>query len=530
MTDPEQSKRGEPDRASQVLMPGTTCWRLAHADRMAVIIDAADYFLHLKAAILRARHSILLVGWDFDARIQLDRSGSAPASVPNKIGQLLNYAARRNPALRVYVLRWDLAFLKMPFRGTTPFFLLEWLGGHRLHFHLDQHHPPGGCHHQKIAVIDDAVAFCGGIDVTGGRWDTSAHRDDDPARLWPNGTPHGPWHDVTTAVDGEAARALGDLARNRWFAASGWRPDPPHPERDCWPEGLEATFQNVDVAIARTQPAYRGQPEVREIEALYLAAIASARRSIYLESQYFSAHRISEALAQRLAEPDGPEVVIINPDRARGWLEEEVMGAGRALLLGRLREADRHGRLRFCTPVTAGSAAIYVHAKVLVVDDTLLRIGSSNINNRSMGVDTECDLAVEVRPEDARASDVRAGILRVRDSLLAEHLGVGCDEFQAVLQAAGGSLIRALDQLARPSGPTLVPFHPPKLSEAERELAETHALDPHHPEAMAETFVRALRLLPPIRVAIAAALVAVGAGVAAWRWQRAGRRRGQRIG
>jgi phospholipase D1/2 len=497
---------------------------------VAVIIDAAAYFFHLKAAILRARHSILLVGWDFDARIQLDRSGRAPASVPNQIGQLLDYAVRRNPDLRVYVLRWDLAFLKMPFRGTTPFFLLEWLGGHRLHFHLDRHHPPGGCHHQKIAVIDDAVAFCGGIDVTGGRWDTPAHRDDDPARLWPNGTPHGPWHDVTTAVDGEAARALGDLARDRWLAASGWRPDPPQPDRDCWPEGLEAAFRNVDVAIARTQPAYDGLPEVREIEALYLAAIASARRSIYLESQYFSAHRISEALAQRLAEPDGPEVVVVNPDRAKGWLEEEVMGAGRALLLGRLREADLYGRLRFCTPVTASGAPIYVHAKVLVVDDTLLRIGSSNINNRSMGVDTECDLALEVRPEDARAPDVSAAILRVRDSLLAEHLGIGCDEFQAALQAASGSLVRVLDRLARPSGPTLVPFDPPDLSEADRELAETHALDPHRPEAMAETFIRALRLLPPIRVAVAATLIAAGAGVAAWCRARAGRRRRQRTG
>ncbi|MFC7693960.1 phospholipase D-like domain-containing protein [Paeniroseomonas aquatica] len=513
-----------------MLKPGTTCWRLAHADRMAVIIDAAAYFLHLKAAILRARHSILLVGWDFDARIELDRSGGAPDSVPNRIGSLLDHAVRCNPGLRVYVLRWDLAFLKMPFRGTTPFFLLEWLGGHRLHFHLDRHHPPGGCHHQKIAVIDDAVAFCGGIDVTGGRWDTPAHRDDDPARLWPNGTPHGPWHDVTTAVDGEAARALGDLARDRWFAANGWRPDPPQSDRDCWPEGLKAAFQDVDVAIARTQPAYDGLPEVREIEALYLAAIASARRSIYLESQYFSAHRISEALAQRLAEPDGPEVVIVNPDQAKGWLEEEVMGAGRALLLEKLREADLYGRLRFCTPVTAGGGAIYVHAKVLVVDDTLLRIGSSNINNRSMGVDTECDLAVEVRPEDARASEVRAAILRVRDSLLAEHLGIGCDEFRAALQAAGGSLVRTLDRLARSSGPTLLPFDPPELSEAERELAETHALDPHRPEAMNETFIRALRLLPPVQVAVAAALVAAGAGAIAWCWKRAGRRPKGRIG
>ncbi len=123
-----------------VLQPGTTCWQMPRADRMAVIIDASDYFLHLKTVILQAEHSILLVGWDFDARIELDRTGET--STPNRIGQLLNHALRRNPALRIYVLRWDLAFLKIPFRGTTPFFLLDWLGGNRLHFHLDQQHPP----------------------------------------------------------------------------------------------------------------------------------------------------------------------------------------------------------------------------------------------------------------------------------------------------------------------------------------------------------------------------------------------------
>nr|WP_264185737.1 phospholipase D-like domain-containing protein [Roseicella aerolata] len=409
----------------------------------------------------------------------------------------------------------------MPFRGTTPFFLLEWLGGHRLHFHLDRHHPPSACHHQKIAVIDDAVAFCGGIDVTGGRWDTPAHRDREPRRTWPGGAPHGPWHDVTMAVDGEAARALGDLARERWFAANGWRPDPPPPCTGCWPDGLEPTFRDTDVSIARTQPAYDGLPEVREIEALYLAAIASARRSIYLESQYFAAHRVGEALERRLLEPDGPEVVVINPERAIGWLEGEVMGAARALLVRRLREADRHDRLRFCTPVTAGGRAIYVHAKVLVVDDALLRIGSSNVNNRSMGVDTECDLAIEVRSHDARAPELRAAILRVRDGLLAEHLGVSRDAFGAALRAADGSLVRALDSLAQPSGRTLVRFEPSDLSELERELGSTHALDPHRPEPMSRTFVRSLRLLPLVPPALAA----LGAGALAWLFWRGRTRR-----
>lgn len=508
-----------------VLQPGKTCWQTSRADRMAVIIDAADYFIHLKAAVLQAQHSILLVGWDFDTRVELDR-GSHPvkSSIPNRIGRLLDHAIRCNPSLSVYVLRWDLAFLKVPFRGTTPFFLLDWLGGNRLHFHLDQRHPPGGCHHQKIVVIDDSIAFCGGIDVTEGRWDTPAHRDEEPRRCGPGGKPHEPWHDVTTAVEGPAARALGDLARARWQAATGWQPEPPPQRPSYWPPSLTPTFENVQVAISRTNPEYEDQPAVQEIEALYLAAIASAQHSIYLESQYFSAHRIGEALATRLAEVGGPEVVIVNPKRAQGWLEEKVMGAARSLLLEQLKKADRHGRLRFCTPVTEGGTDIYVHAKVLVIDDTLLRVGSSNINNRSMGMDTECDLAVEASPDDTPGAALRAGIRRVRDTLIAEHLGLRREEFESTLQTMNGSLVRTLDALMRAQGRTLKPFDPPALSQAERTLAETHALDPHEPEAMSESFVRALRQVAPLRMAGIAALVLAGAAVFAWRWSRAGRR------
>lgn len=503
-----------------ILEPGATCWRLARADRMAVIIDAAAYFAHLKAAILKARHAILLIGWDFDTRVALDREDPDPHA-PNRLGSLLNHVVRRHPQLRVYVLRWDLAFLKMPLRGTTPLFLLEWLTSRRLHFHLDAHHPPDACHHQKIAVIDDAIAFCGGIDVTVDRWDTPAHPDRDPRRVRPDGSQHGPWHDVTAAVDGAAAQALGALARARWQTANGWRPDAPRPVGDYWPEGLEPGFRAVDVAIARTEPAYDGQPEVREIEALYLAAFAAARRTIYLESQYFSAHRLSEALAERLAEPDGPEVVVVNPRQAEGWLEEEIMGSARAHLLRKLRRADTHNRLRFYTPVTEGGADIYVHAKVLVIDDALIRIGSSNVNNRSMGVDTECDLAVEVRPGDADAPALRAAILRVRDSLLAEHLGITRDELRETLQAEDGSLVRALDRLRGRSGKTLVPFEPPALSGMERELARTYILDPQRPESMSATFIQALRVVVPAHAAaLAAVAVAVGVGAVI-----AGRRR-----
>lgn len=497
-----------------VLEPGTTCWKIVHADSMAVIVDADAYFRYVKDAILRAEHSVLLIGWDFDTDIVLDRDQPAP-DMPNTLGSLLNYVVRRNRSVHVYLLRWDLAFLKAPFRGTTPLFLLNWLVSPNLHLHLDSHHPAEGCHHQKIAVVDDAIAFCGGIDITLNRWDTPAHLDHDPRRRHPDGTPHGPWHDATVAVHGDAAKALGDLARYRWLMGEGTRIEPPPPGQVRWPKGLRAEFHDVDVAIARTEPKYDGQPEAHEIEALYLAMIRAARRTIYLESQYFSARIIADAIRDRLAETGGPEVVVVNPRHMEGWLEEETMGSARAVLLERCRAADHENRLRFYTPVTEEGADIYVHAKVLVVDDTLLRVGSSNINNRSLGLDTECDLAIEVLPGDPRGPERRHSILQVRDALVAEHLGVPRDELRRVLDECGGSLVRALDQLVRPRGKSLRPYHPPHLSPEERRLGESHVLDPRRPEPMDKIFVKTLRVVGPRHgVALALGVLALGAAAA----------------
>jgi len=463
---------------------------------VAVIIDAEAYFTHVQSAMLQARHSILLIGWDFDARIVLNRNRGDRA-VAYKLGRLLSHLIHRRPGLQVHVLRWDLGFLRLPFRGSTPFFLLNWLSSRRLHFRIDHHHPPDGCCHQKILVIDDAIAFCGGIDISNGRWDTRAHRDHEPGRVNPRGKLYGPWHDATVAVDGEVARSLGALARERWRLATGQRLLPPQPpETDLWPEDLAPQFHNVTVAIARTLPAFAGQPAVREVERLALAAIAAARSVIYIENQYFAAYRIAAALRARLAEADGPEIVIVMPRRAEGWLSEEVMGSARAILLQTMQDADRHGRLRVYTPVTEGGRDIYVHAKVLVVDDRLLRIGSSNLNNRSMGLDTECDIAVEARTDGDDA--MRREILRVRNGLLAEHLGVTEHAMQEALTAADGSLVAMLDRLVRRDGRSLRPFVPQPLRMIERELAQTHLLDPDHPEPINEAFNRTLRVLRPI--------------------------------
>ncbi|MEE3503003.1 phospholipase D-like domain-containing protein [Acidiphilium acidophilum] len=479
---------------SAVLREGVTCWRLVHAERMAVIIDGAAYFRALKQAILAARHSVLMVGWDFHTGILLERDGVVMEGVPNRLGDFLSFVVRENPGLDVHILRWDLSVLKMPLRGTSPALLFHWLLARRIHFKLDSNHPTGACHHQKIVVIDDRLAFCGGIDCTVGRWDTGDHVDDDPRRDEPDGQRHKPWHDVTTAVDGDAARALGDLARMRWKAATGETIAPPPERADVpWPDSLDPRFTDVKVGIARTWPKTEQMPETREIEALYLAAIASARHTIYLESQYFASPRIAEAIGARLAEAEGPEVLIVNPRRADGWLEEEAMGSARALLLRDLHRLDHGGRLRFATPVSAGEADIYVHAKVLIIDDTLLRVGSSNVNNRSMGIDTESDLAVEVGPDDARA-DIRAAILDVRDALIAEHIGVTVAAVRQGIEEHG-SLVRAFDALNPGTGRRLAPFAPPSVNDVEAKLAESAALDPDRVEAMAPNFLRALRLI-----------------------------------
>src|SRR5690606_19852136 len=133
----------------------------------------------------------------------------------------------------------------------------------------------------------------------------------------------------------------------------------------------------------------------------------------------FASRRIAEAMAARLREPEGPEIVLVNPESADGFLEEVTMDTARARLLKLIAASDRHGRFRIYTPRTEAGEPIYVHAKVTVVDDRLLRVGSSNLNNRSMGFDTECDLIVEAVAGRPGAAAVREAIRRVRDDLLA---------------------------------------------------------------------------------------------------------------
>jgi uncharacterized membrane protein YdjX (TVP38/TMEM64 family)/phosphatidylserine/phosphatidylglycerophosphate/cardiolipin synthase-like enzyme len=313
------------------------------------------------------------------------------------------------------------------------------------------------------------------LDLSKWRWDTRAHQVDDPRRTDPDGERYPPFHDVQMVVDGEAAAALAELARERWSAAGGEAaPVKPVSGEAPWPTGIRPDLHNAMIGIARTLPAHGGREEVREVEQLYLDAIGAARRFIYIENQYLSSHAVGQALKRRLGEEGGPEVIIVMPRETGGWLEQHTMDVLRARLLRELGDSDRlrvyYVRLSEDPPV-----ALMIHAKVMVVDDRFVRVGSSNLSNRSMGLDSECDLAFDSGEEGGRHGDIAA----FRQSLLAEHLGVEPAELDAA-ERQHPSLIAAVESL-RGGKRTLEPLATEVPDEVDQWVPESKLIDPEQP-------------------------------------------------
>jgi len=424
---------------SSVLAPGRNCMAAPVVRRAAVLIDGEAYFTRLAQCLRRAQKSVFIIGWDFDAGIMLE---PGPGGVP--LGDLLRSLVELRPGLEVRVLVWSMAVVHAPGASWPLLAGAEWQQHPRIKVKLDRRHPIYACHHQKMVCIDDQIAFVGGLDLTVGRWDAPEHRHEERRRTNPDGTPYGPVHDVQIAVDGAVARMLAGVARQRWSRATGERVGWVTAAGDLWPPDLAPDFEHVPVAISRTEPAWRGQPAVYESVQLMVDALRAAERFIYIESQYFSSQRVGHLLCELLARPSGPEVVVVTGLSARGAIERYVMGNNRERLARSLRAADRHGRFRIYYPVVPsqeGASALKLHSKLMVVDDRLLRIGSSNLNNRSEGLDTECDLAVEAA--DAAS---RAAIARVRNGLLSEHIGADPAAFAAAVDREG-SLVRAVELL-----------------------------------------------------------------------------------
>ena len=488
-----------------------------------MLVDGEQYFGAVYAALQAARRSILILGWDIDSRqplVQADPDREPAPGAGEPLAKVLNRVVAKRRGLHAHVLIWDFAMIYALEREWLATYELGWCTHRRLHFRTDGNHPVGASHHQKVIVIDDALAFVGGFDLAKWRWDTREHRPEDPRRRDPDGHPYPPFHDMMLMLDGAAARRLGDLARARWQLATGRKLVAVRGARnDVWPQHIEPRFRSVPVGIARTVPAHRTRHERREVQQLYLDSIAAARRWIYAENQYLTSHRLAEALSRRLQEEDGPEVVLVLPERTGGWLERNTMDVLRSRFLTRLRQADRHGRLRIYYPNIPGlgTDSLNVHSKLMVVDDRILRLGSSNLSNRSMGLDTECDVAIDAG-DDAHLQEQVAA---TRNDLLAEHLGVAVEQVAAHLRQSG-SLVATVEAL-RSEGRSLRELDGTVSAELDRQIPDQAVIDPElplEPEHLAQQFLseeqrehignHGLQLAVLIGAVVAVALV--------WRW------------
>jgi phosphatidylserine/phosphatidylglycerophosphate/cardiolipin synthase-like enzyme/uncharacterized membrane protein YdjX (TVP38/TMEM64 family) len=442
---------------------------------------------------------------------------------PEPLAEFLN-AVVRTRRVRGYVLSWDFAMLYALEREWFPIYKLDWRTHRHLRFHLDDRIPAGASHHQKIVVVDDSVAFVSGYDLTRVRWDTSRHAENDPCRVDHRGWQYAPFHDVGIVVEGDCARALGELARERWRRATGRAPSPsPSSVHDAWPSGVDPILTGADVAIARTEPAYGGYPAVSEIRQLHLDAIASARRTIFAENQYFTSSLITDAFARRLRETDAPEIAVLSPFKQSGWLEISTMGVLRGRIHRRLRAADPDFRYRLYYPtlpwLDARGECLNIHSKVFIVDDELLMIGSANLADRSMGTDTECNLALEAKGDER----IRKAIAGLRERLLGEHLERSPAEVAATF-ARTRSLHATIAELDQDGHRGLKPIEPELDPSLDALVPDQQVLDPERPidpDTLVADLVPREEARGRVRtrlVVIAAVIVALTAAALAWRY------------
>jgi phosphatidylserine/phosphatidylglycerophosphate/cardiolipin synthase-like enzyme len=355
-----------------------------------VLVDGSEALRRIADAIRSARSHVHLAGWHFDSSFRLEEGGPT-------LRELLAEAAQR---VDVRVLAWAGAPLPLfhPDRGEVRRARDELVRGTRISMALDRHERPFHCHHEKLVVVDDEVAFVGGIDLTllgGDRLDSSEHRPR-------NGLG---WHDTATRLEGPI---VGDVAGHflmRWRVAAPDRPAELTGEPSAVADGIEAQ-------LVRTVPAHlysacrNGEWSILES---YLRALRAAERFIYLESQFLWSPEVTFVLAEKLRRPPCDEfrVIAVLPAHPNNGADDS---RGQ---VGLLIDADKQSggdtaRFLACTLYQPGpdGKPVYVHSKAAVIDDTWLTVGSANLNEHSLFNDTEVNVVFH-DPELAREIRLR---------------------------------------------------------------------------------------------------------------------------
>jgi phosphatidylserine/phosphatidylglycerophosphate/cardiolipin synthase-like enzyme len=334
------------------------------SNAVEVMVDGADALPRLEQDIANAQESVLLAGWMFTPSFRLSHGGPT-------LRELLA------DATNVRVLAWAGAPLPLfrPSRKEVAASREQLSKGTRIQMALDARERPMHCHHEKLAVIDGRVAYVGGIDLTslgGDRLDTSDH----PARGAVG------WHDVAARVEGPLVADVANHIAARWREVTG----------ETVPAASPAGGGDITAQFVRTVPEhiyeFAHEGDFRILEA-YVRALRSAERLIYLESQFLWAPEITAILREKLLDPPTPEfrMVILLPAHPNNGTDD-TRGQ-----LGELVAADRDKRLLACSLYQPGRVEqVYVHAKVGIVDDRWLCVGSANLNDHSLFNDTEACL------------------------------------------------------------------------------------------------------------------------------------------
>ncbi len=416
-----------------------------------VLIDGERALAAIADAIEGAKSHVHIAGWHLSPDFRLRREAGSPT-----LRDLLAGVARR---IDVRVLLWagpPVPVFK-PTRSMMRSVRRELTDGTDVHCALDARERTLHCHHEKIVVVDDEVAFVGGIDLSdlsADRWDQTRHR--------PRGSTG--WHDVATRLRGPIVADVAAHFRDRWQEIA--RVDLPVPV-------AAAPVGDVKIQLLRTVPenTYRFAPR-GEFSILdgYLRALRSAREFIYLENQFLWSTEVVQVLADKLRRPSHPSfrIVLLLPTRPSSGADT-TRGQ-----LGYLIDADNGaGRLLAATVnAHAGSRTgpLYVHAKVGIIDDRWLTIGSANLNEHSLFNDTEVNI-LTLEPGLAR---------QTRLSLWAEHL-------ERPVADLGADPTIVIDTLWKPL--------------AEQQLARSLADDPatHRLTRLAAVSKRSARLAGPTR-------------------------------
>jgi phosphatidylserine/phosphatidylglycerophosphate/cardiolipin synthase-like enzyme len=448
--------------------------------RAGLLVDSADYYRAIYECACDAKDYILLCGWDFDSSVELLRGRDAePAAYPVRLEALLSALCDAKPNLRVYVLAWDYSMVFALEREWMQRLRFDWMTPDSLTFRFDSKHAPGASHHQKMAVFDGKVAFVGGIDLTSSRWDDRVHSVHNPHR--DRNQP--PYHDAAGFVTGALAVRVADVFVERWQRATGELLSlPPARSSDgielvgtlpvgCGRFGLETTYAPLDDA-----------PGVYQVRDFYLRNIHDAEHSIYLETQYFTSREIHDALVERMRDRRKPRLnlVLIMPENAGSPKERLTLGDAQEEILASLCSVAASSGCHLRAYYSAGHDAngdevvTFIHSKIAIFDDRVFSVGSANLTNRSMRLDTELNLSFTAEhPHDALVADIAA----IRASLIAEHAGLSVSE----AAASPRELLPHTDSLCRPESKLRQRKIVPPASEGERVIRLEKIFDPERP-------------------------------------------------